>query len=149
MTYKFFAGDSLPPERMSPDHLEEGTVSDRYCNSRPNSTEILRDRSYPPQGLQITRRNAIGPSGHYRLTGSGSVTAAKEVTADADPQATTSPSPLVLDLTTMNVVVPRKLGPKSEAEKSASKQLRQAGGACKRHRHGEKKVSSPKIKNPR
>src|SRR5271156_5485167 len=66
----------------------------------------LRDHSYPPKGSQITGRNAIGPRGHYHLTRSGSVTATKEITADADPQATTSPSPLVLDLTTMSVVVP-------------------------------------------
>jgi hypothetical protein len=106
--------------------------------------------SYPPQGLQITGHNAIGPSGRYHLTRSGSVTATKEITANADPQATTSPSPLVLDSRTMSIVVPRKLGPKSEAEKSASKQLRQAGGACKKHRVGKKRVSPhcpPKIKN--
>jgi hypothetical protein len=112
----------------------------------------LRDYSYPPKGLQITGCNAIGPRGHYRLTRSGSATATKEVTADADSQAPTSPSPLVLDLATMSVVVPRKLGPKSDAEKSASKQLRQAGGACMKHRLGKKRVCphcSPKIKNPR
>jgi hypothetical protein len=114
--------------------------------------ETLRDHSYPPKGLQITGRNAIGPRGHCHLTRSGSVTATKEITGHADPQAATSPSPLVLDLTTMSVVVPRKLGPKSDAEKSASKQLRQAGGACKKHRLGKKRVSlhrPPKIKNPR
>jgi hypothetical protein len=114
--------------------------------------ETLRDHSYPPKGLQFTGRNAIGPRGHYRLTSSGSATATKEITADTDPQAPTSPSPLVLDSTTMSVVVPRKLGPKSDAEKSASKQLRQAGGACMKHRLGKKRVCphcSPKIKNPR
>ena len=106
--------------------------------------------STPPQGLQITGRGAIGPSGHYHPTRSGSVTATKEIAADADPQATTSPRPLVLDSRTMSIVVPKKLGPKSEAEKSASKQLRQAGGACKKHRLGKKRVSPhcpPKIKN--
>jgi hypothetical protein len=110
----------------------------------------LSDRSYPPQGLQITGRNATGPSGHYHLTRSGSVTATKETTADVDAQATTSPSPLVLDSRTMSIVVPRKLGPRSEAEKSASKQLRQTGGAYKKHRLGKKRVSPhcpPKIKN--
>ena len=76
----------------------------------------LRDHSYPPKGLQITGHNAIGPCGRYHLTRSSFVTASKEITADADPQATTSPSPLVLDLTTMSVVVSRKLGPKSDAE---------------------------------
>jgi hypothetical protein len=112
----------------------------------------LKDHSYPPKGLQITGHNAIGPRGRYHLTRSGSVTATKEITADADPQAPTSPSPLVLDLTTMSVVVPRKLGPKSDAEKSASEQLRQAGGACMKHRLKKKRVSPhcpPKIKNPR
>jgi hypothetical protein len=112
----------------------------------------LRDHSYPPKGLQITGRNATGPHGQYRLTRSGFVTVTKDITAGADPQATTSPSPLVLDLTTMSVVVPRKLGPKSDAEKSASKQLRQTGGACKKHRLGKKRVSPhcpPKIKNLR
>ena len=116
---------------------------------RPD-TGPLSDHSYPPQGLQITGHNAIGPSGRYHLTRSGSVTTTKEITADADPQATTSPSPLVLDSRTMSIVVPRNLGPKSEAEKSASKQLRQAGGACKKHRLGKKRVSPhcpPKIKN--
>lgn len=110
----------------------------------------MSGHSYSPQGLQITGHNAIGPSGHYHPTRSGSVTATKETTADTDAQATTSPSSLVLDSRTMSIVVPRKLGPKSEAEKSASKQLRQTGGACKKNRLGKKRVSPhcpSKIKN--
>jgi len=159
-TESTISGFPLPskPFRGQPGHAgltPLRTSNFRTFNSSPQISAgpvgTLRDHSYPPKGLQITGCNAIGPRGHYHLTRSGSITATKEITADADPRATTSLSPLVLDLTTMNVVVPRKLGPKSDAEKSASKQLKQAGGACKKHRLKKKRVSPycpPKIKNP-
>lgn len=148
---KPFLEEYTYPE-LTPSRTASSVTPDFSLQISAGHAGTLRDHSYPPKGLQITGHNAIGHRGRYHLTRSGSVTAIKEITADVDPQATTSPSPLVLDLTTMSVVVPRKLGPKSDAEKSASKQLRQAGGACEKHRLGKKRVSPhcpPKIKNPR
>jgi hypothetical protein len=140
MACEFSAANSLSPHCMLGNHYFKLT---RWliCSSHTHRG-TLTDHFYLPQGLQITGRNAIAPSGHHHLTKSSSAASTNEITTDADPQATTSPSPLVLDLTTMSVVIPRKLGPKSEAEKSAAKQLRRAGGACKKHRLGKKRVSS-------
>jgi hypothetical protein len=133
---RIFCCKFISPHRMLGNHYFKWT---RWLTCLSGT---LTDHFYLPQRLQITGRNAIAPSGHHHLTKSSSTASTNEITTDADPQATTSPSPLVLDLTTMSVVIPRKLGPKSEAEKSAAKQLRRAGGACKKHRLGKKRVSS-------